>query len=379
MNDLIDDYRTPGQYIEKLLAERDWSKEFLSFLLSVSPTIVSRVLAGTRSIDAQMALDLGEVFGVEPEVFLRLQQSYDLAMARVVTKPNPERATRANLFGHLPVREMIKRGWLNVENPKDVEAVEGELMRFFRVDDLNDIEILPHAAKKTNVEGSISGAQLVWLYRVRQMAEDQMVATYSDAAMRKAIKELEPLMISPDGVRKVPRVLENAGVRFVICESTKSAKIDGVSFWLDSESPVIGMSLRYDRIDNFWFVLRHECEHVLQHHGRDEDTMMLDTELEQCRENVSEEERIADLAAANFGVTQDALQRFIRRKEPFFREQDLLGFARTEAVHPGIVVGRLQRAIGRFDLLRQHLVKIRSRIVQDVIVDGWGETAPVDY
>lgn len=379
MTNIEDTYRTPGQYIEKLLAERDWNKEFLALLLGVSSTIVSRIIAGTRTIDAAMALHLGEVFDVEPELFLRLQQSYDLAMARVITKPDPERATRANLFGHLPVKEMIKRGWLNVKNSKDVPSVEKELMRFFRVEDLNDIEILPFAAKKTNVEGGVTGAQLVWLYRVRQMAEELMVASYSDAAMGRAVDELRPLMISQDGVRKVPRILERAGVRFIICESTKSAKIDGVSFWLDNDSPVIGMSLRYDRIDNFWFVLRHECEHILRHHGRDEDTMMLDTELEQVRENVSEEERVADIAAADFGVTQNSLSRFINRKAPFFRELDLLGFARTEQVHPGIIVGRLQRATGRFDLLRQHLVKIRSRIIQDVIVDGWGETAPVDY
>ncbi len=379
MIDIEEQFRTPGQFIEKLLAERDWNKQFLALLLGVSTTIVSRMVAGTRQIDAEMALHLGEVFGVEPELFLRLQQSFDLAMARVVTKPNPERATRASLFGHLPIGEMIKRGWLNVETSKDVPAVERELMRFFRVSDLNDIEILPFAAKKTNVEGGVTGPQLVWLYRVRQMAQELMATPYSDAAMRRAISELEPLMISPDGVRKVPRILERAGVRYVICETTKSAKIDGVGFWLDSQSPVIGMSLRYDRIDNFWFVLRHECEHILQHHGREEDTMMLDTELEQSRDNISEEECVADFAAANFGVTQESMQRFITRKAPFFRELDLLGFARTEQVHPGIVVGRLQRALGRFDLLRQHLVKIRSRIIQDVIVDGWGETAPVDY
>lgn len=114
-------------------------------------------------------------------------------------------------------------------------------------------------------------------------------------------------------------------------------------------------------------------------HGRSSTKIMLDTELEKERENISEEEQMADGAAANFGVSQESLQRFIDRKAPFFREEDVLGFARTERVHPGIVVGRLQRATGRFDLLRKYLVKVRSRIIQDVIVDGWGEVAPVDY
>lgn len=379
MIDIEEIYRTPGQYIEKLLAERDWSQQFLAILLGVSTTIVSRMIAGTRPIDAEMALHLGEVFGVEPELFLRLQQSFDLAMARVVTKPNPDRALRANLFGSVPVNEMIKRGILPVENAKDVPAVEAALMRFFRVEDLNEIEILPHAAKKTQVQGEVTAPQLVWIYRVRELAEELMVAPYSQTKVRKAIEELEPLMKVPEGVRRVPRILEKAGIRFVVCEAMKSSKIDGVSFWLDDESPVIGMSLRYDRIDNFWFVLRHECEHILQLHGREASTVMLDTELEQDRSNVTEEERVADLAAANFGVTKESIDRFVRRKEPFFREADLLGFARTEDVHEGIIVGRLQRATGRYDLFRKYLVKVRSRIAQDVIMDGWGETAPVDY
>ena len=38
------------------------------------------------------------------------------------------------------------------------------------------------------------------------------------------------------------------------------------------------MSLRFDRIDNVWFVLWHEIEHVLRRHGRQ--TPIVDSELE---------------------------------------------------------------------------------------------------
>ena len=60
------------------------------------------------------------------------------------------------------------------------------------------------------------------------------------------------------------------GVRYIIVEGLPGGKIDGVCFWLDPRSPVIGMSLRFDRIDNFWLVLRHEIEHVLCGHGKSE-------------------------------------------------------------------------------------------------------------
>ncbi len=67
----------------------------------------------------------------------------------------------------------------------------------------------------------------------------------------------------------MPRILAECGVRLIIVEGLPNAKIDGVCFWLDKVSPVIGLSLRFDQIDNFWFVIRHEIEHVLNKDGQD--------------------------------------------------------------------------------------------------------------
>jgi HTH-type transcriptional regulator/antitoxin HigA len=71
------------------------------------------------------------------------------------------------------------------------------------------------------------------------------------------------------------------------------------------------------------------------------------------------------------------LDRFISRKAPFFAERDILGFANTLGVHPGIVAGQLQHKTGRYDLFRNHLVKIRSIVKPGATVDGWGDVAPV--
>jgi HTH-type transcriptional regulator/antitoxin HigA len=60
-------------------------------------------------------------------------------------------------------------------------------------------------------------------------------------------------------------------------EALPGSKIDGVCFWLNEVSPVVAVSSRFDRIDNFWFVLRNELEHVDRRHGLS--AVMLDTEL----------------------------------------------------------------------------------------------------
>jgi HTH-type transcriptional regulator/antitoxin HigA len=374
------DYRTPGQLIEALLVFHGWSQRVLAIVLGVDETGVNRLVSDKRPVTAEMAIVLEELFKVPAEHFLELQRAYDLAMARIAARPDPKRATRAKLFGGLPVSEMIKRCWIDAEDIKDVPRVESALAKFFGVDSPEEIEILPHAAKKTVVSAEVTPAQLAWLYRVKKIASEMLVPKYSPDKANAAIKKLSVLLSAPEEARKVPRILAESGIRFVIVESLSSAKIDGACFWLNDKSPVIGMSLRYDRIDNFWFVLRHELEHVLQNHGLG--AAVLDAELEGDKagigSNVAEEERIANEAAANFCVPQNKLQGFIDRKAPFFAERDIIGFARVLNIHPGLIAGQLQRKTGRFDLFRKHLVKIRSCVAPSAIVDGWGDVAPVD-
>jgi HTH-type transcriptional regulator/antitoxin HigA len=370
------DFRSPGQFIQALLDQRGWTQRTLAVVLEIGETTVNRITSNKQPIDADLALILEEVFQIPAEQFLALQKDLDLAQARIIANPDPGRATRALLYGDLPVAEMIKRGWIAAENVKDIKNVEAGLMRFFGVNRLDDIEILPHAAKKTEINTPLTPAQLAWLYRVKHIASDMLVAPYSPQALTAAIGKLRKSMLAAEEIARVPRILMECGVRFVIVESLTSAKIDGVCFWLNERSPVIAMSLRYDRIDNFWFVLRHEIEHVLRMHGT-----MLDVELEGDRagtgEGVAEEERVANSAAQEFCVPASQMEAFVARKAPFFAERDLIAFARILKVHPGIVAGQLQRKTGRYDRFRDHLVKIRSIISPNAIKDGWGDVAPV--
>ncbi|WP_223814233.1 hypothetical protein [Roseicitreum antarcticum] len=117
---------------------------------------------------------------------------------------------RAELIGKLPINAMIKRGWLEAESVKDIESVESSLLRFFQANRLEDIETLPHAAKKTEVSIAATPAQLAWLYRVKTLASEMMVARYSPASVKSAIAEIKNLVHSAEELRKVPRILAEA-------------------------------------------------------------------------------------------------------------------------------------------------------------------------
>lgn len=379
-NSLTEHFKTPGQLIASLLEDRQWTQKVLAAVLDADETGINKIIAGKRAVDAKMALALGELFEVPAEDFLLLQKKYELEQAKIVMRPDPIRNLKANIYGALPIPEMIKRGWLNVDNMKNFPKLEKELLRFFKVNSLDEIKEIPHAAKKTNANESATPTQLAWLYRAKEIANDILVPEYSVEALKCSLPKLKELLVSEIAIRKVNRILFEAGVRFVVIESLKSAKIDGACFWLNDRSPVIAMSLRFDRIDNFWFVLRHEIEHILQGHGK-VDFPILDIDIfeDGSNSNISQEEVIANNAAANFCVPQKLLADFIIRKAPFFYDKDIIGFARTIRVHPGLVAGQLRHKLNIYNRFSNHLSKVRSIIINSgVTIDGWGNIVPLE-
>jgi HTH-type transcriptional regulator/antitoxin HigA len=369
----LTDVPHPGEFIQEELDERGWSQRDLAYILGVPEQSVNVITSGKRGISPEMAKALGEAFDVSAEYFSNLQKAFEMANAR---EPDPAVARRALLQGSFPVREMIRRGWF-VDT--DVGMLEAQLMRFFRVNDLAHVPGMAHAAKKGGDYGDVSPAQLAWLYRVKQLSDEMVVPRYSESALRGAISALPRYMVDPEEVRNVPRMLSECGVRFLVVETLPKANIDGVCFW-DGDTPVIGMSVRHDRNDNFWFVLGHELEHVLRGDGRsNEPTVDHDLEGERAGQSSSlpPEERAANAAGANLCVPHEEMESFYIRKNPFFSERDILGFARRVQRHPGIVIGQLQHRIQRYDYLTRLKAKVRQFLFPASLVDGWGEVPPV--
>jgi HTH-type transcriptional regulator / antitoxin HigA len=373
----LTDIPHPGEFIREELEARGWSQRDLAYILGVPEQAVNLIVSGKRGISPEMAKALGQAFDVSAEYFANMQQAYEMSLARA---PDPSIARRALLQGSYPIREMIRRGWLE---DTDIGLLEAQMVRFFCKNDINSIPYMDYAAKKQDYSVTTT-TQLAWLYRVRQIAAEMITPEYSEKRLRHVIDDLPRYMIDPEETRHIPRILSDCGIRYVVVETLPKANIDGVCFWLESNCPVIGMSTRQDKIDNFWFVLRHELEHVINRDGRgDLSAEKVDTDLEGDRggtgDNLPPEERRANTAAADFCVPADALESFYLRKFPYISERDVLGFAGRVQRHPGIVVGQLQRKMNRYDWLTKYKVKIRQFLIGNSVVDGWGVSAPVTF
>ncbi|MBT5939126.1 MAG: HigA family addiction module antidote protein, partial [Rhodospirillaceae bacterium] len=256
----------PGTFLLEELEARGWAQVDLAYILGISPQQLSPLLSGNRNITPDLAIALGDAFDMPAEFFANLQKLYDLQKAK---KSDPSVKARATWISYFPVREMIKRSWIE---ETEADLLDLQMMRYFDKNRTEDIpgfggETTAYAAKKSNYD-EITGNQLVWLYRVRQIAESADAPAYDHEKLRGVLPSIRAHMFDADDFGEIPSLLFDCGVRLVFVEPLPGSKIDGVCTWLENE-PVIGLSLRLNRPDNLCFVLRHEIEHVLQEDGKE--------------------------------------------------------------------------------------------------------------
>lgn len=357
----------PGEFLKEEIEARGWTQIELADIMGRPTRLVNEIIAGKRAITPETAIQLGNALDTGPELWMNLESQYQLSK---VASSDDLVARRARLYTLFPVREMIKRRW--IEATENIDVLEHQFLKFFAIDSLDATPSLFHAAKKSDVHEDVTMQQMAWLFRAKAIAKEQVLNKYKKENLIDALPKIRALLTAPEEVRHVARILSECGVRFVLVEPLPSSKIDGACFWLSESQPVIAMSLRLDRIDNFWFVLRHEIEHVLQEHGRDSD-FILDQDIEaQSAGRIKQEEQVANQAAADFCVPQSELNGFIARVKPYFSEERICLFAQRLGIHPGLVVGQLQRKLARYDLLRKHQAKIRDIAIKSAPADGWG-------
>lgn len=360
----------PGEFLKDELDARGWTQVEFAEIIERDTRVISEVIGGKRSITPETAIAFGEALGTGPEFWLNLESQYQLSKVRPKENSISRKAELHNTF---PIREMIKRGW--IEATQNIESLEKQVFDFFGITNIDQSPAFSHAAKKTHYDAP-SILQLSWLFRVKNIAKSMLVKNYSEKALLDAVEKLSSLLLSPEEIRHVPKILADCGIRFVIVEALPGSKIDGACFWLDDKSPVIGMTTKKDTIDNFWFVLRHEIEHVLKNHGQGRECIDEDVGYE--TQDTPEEEKLANAAGAEFCVNQSELTNFYDRINPFFSDQKVVLFAKRLNIHPGLVVGQLHRRLNRYDLLKKHQVKVRNIVISTAATDGFGQVYPIN-
>ena len=359
----------PGEFIRDELEARGWTQTDLSEILGRPLKAVSEILTGKRAITPETAKGLGEAFGIDPQFWMNLESAFRLSQ---VKDQAGEVARRAKLYGAVPVKDMIRRHWIN--DADDVAGLEREVLNFFAVDSVDSITSMSVAAsprKSTNYDETIP-PQLAWYRRAKQIASTLQVSRYKENEFEQLIAELLRLTAGEQDARRAPRVLAEFGIRFMIIEHLPKTHIDGAAFWLDEDSPAVAVSIRLDRIDCFWFTLFHELGHIYYRHSQGVDIGIAGDGPSSSRD-LPDQERMANEFARDRLVPGREIDSFIARVRPLYSRARINQFADRIKVHPGIIIGQLQRRDEiKYSQGREMLVKIRDVVTQSATTDGWG-------
>lgn len=356
----------PGEYLADELEARGWRQNEFAEIIRRPVKVVNEIILGKKSITPDTAYELSAALGTSPQYWLNLQSSYDLWL----TEP-PKAADlisrEAALRERFPVREMIKFGW--IQESKNFEVLESQVFRYFGISSISEQPAMSFAARR-NYNEDFSNLQEAWIYRVKHLASALNAPKFDVTKLKGNLAELELLMTEPEEIRRVPDFLFRHGVRLVVVEPIPGSKIDGVCFWIDESSPVIGLTLKLDYIDNIWFNIWHELEHVMRGDGKD--GIVIDDFTGGTLDSLDVAEVAANTAAAERCVPQKALADFVLRHAPLFSTQSFLGFSRIMKRHPGIVAGQLQRRMKRPELFKKFQSRVRDILVSTALSDGYG-------
>jgi len=358
-----------AKYIKDELLTRGWTQADLAYVMGRRASEISSLIVGRRQLSPELAQELGVVLGRGAEYWLGIDSAFRLSQTDYVDQGV---VLRSELFS-FPIKEMQKRRW--IPETWNAEELRQELESFFSDKGLweqgPDSYELPFATsfKRTIQESSLNNAEKAWLARATQLAKACPVAAFNENSIPKLKAELRRLAAKTQAVHRVPAFLTCSGIRYVVVEPLPNVKIDGAAFWLDSASPVIAMSLRFDNIGSFWFALLHELDHIEHKDAFSFDDL-------QSAPNDEAEER-ASFNAANSLVPRHELEDFIRACAPRYSEARINNLATRLQIHPGIIVGQLQhRGAISFAAHRKLLTKVRDLVTQFAFTDGWGQPIP---
>jgi HTH-type transcriptional regulator/antitoxin HigA len=307
---------------------------------------VSEVLNGKRKLTLAMMRSLNKGLGISAEVLLK--------------EPGanfPDELQNME-WSRFPIVEMAKRGW--IPESDDIKEKAEELIRDF-IAQAGGSEALPTGFLRQGRRGRYNPkmdhyALAAWCIRVLSLArKNPLRAKYIKGSVKLiTLQEVARLSYFDNGPLLAREYLEKHGIHLVVVPHLAKTYLDGAAFLLPDETPVIGLTLRYDRIDNFWFCLLHELAHVSKHLSAAEPLIIDDLDIRGRKGQAEDEtEKEAD------EMTRDGLiPKKVWAKRPFGDKAttaELYALAAELKIHPAIIAGRIRYEQNNYKLLSKHV------------------------
>ncbi|WP_058553464.1 XRE family transcriptional regulator [Thiohalocapsa sp. ML1] len=355
--------------IEAELAEYNLLKSGqVSFSKTYSLEELPRVLVQARVASGMSQTDLAEKLGMKPQQVQRyeatdymgaslgrlIEISKALGVKASESFEGPRRSTGSIfawgnaddiVWGQFPYKEMIKRKWLDL--PRGANPIECVKDYFQRAAGPQFATAL-HRKKMRSGNVPNEYSLLAWQARILERARGKVKAGEVGVfdLNDRWVPELVRLTKWDDGPQRARDLLATKGIVLIVERHLPGSYLDGAAMLADGDTPVVGLTLRYDRLDNFWFVLMHELGHVFLHLF---DGLRFDFFDEESGNDGDAIEAEADKFALGALIPEElwdqCLSRFALSEEAVKIDADAIG------IDPSIVAGRIRKERGNYSIL----------------------------
>jgi HTH-type transcriptional regulator/antitoxin HigA len=305
---------------------------------------VSEILSRKRPLTLSMIRSLEAGLGIPAKVLL--QESDDFRSSEEIS------------WNRFPIKEMQKRGYFGnaASKTKDLKAAVEE---FFR-----PVQLQTHFVgmlRKTSYRSARPMdryALVAWTARVIKRAKEiEGVANFKEGTVDlDLMQRVVQLSIHENGPILAHDFLKKYGIVLVIEPHLPQTYLDGATFREDGQKPIIGLTIRMDRLDNFWFTLMHELAHIALHSNQNCNFFYDDLDNPDTK---NKQEQEADALASEALVPRSKWENSPARLIPSPIAAESL--ARELGVHIAIVAGKIRREEGRYVYLTNIINEAKAR------------------
>lgn len=304
---------------------------------------VSEVLGGKRTLSLSMIRSLHTHLGIPAEVLILDGMDF----------PPDGEGVKWDSF---PVTEIVNRGWVTGLDPKtQAEEIMRELASQACVDSYftdQNRACLRQGTRRNDKDDPYSVD--AWVLGV--LAQAEKIATeakFNPGILDKGfIAKVVYLSVLKDGPLRAKEFLQNRGIKLVIVPHFKRTYLDGAALLNKKGEPIIALSLRYDRLDNFWYTLAHELAHLALGHVHSVEGQCIIDDLD-LRESQEEIETDADKLARESLIPSDLWNNHPARNTR--KLSDVLELSAKADIHKSIVAGRIRFENKNYRILSRHV------------------------
>ncbi|MGC8341035.1 ImmA/IrrE family metallo-endopeptidase [Pantoea ananatis] len=294
---------------------------------------VSEILSRKRPLTVSMIKALSVGLGISAETLVGVNATdVNLSEDRVD-------------WTKFPVKEMISRGWISDRSNAIKNSAE-EIIKDF-IDQMgwqNGTLSFKRTLSGEAYSPSTKYALYAWVSRVVQQARKKKskLNIFDPAILSTSfLRDLAQLSWFDKGPLLAIEFLEKHGIAVIVEPSLKGTRIDGAALKDIDGLPIIGLTLRHDRLDNFWFTLLHEVVHIWKH-VHNEETFIDDLDASSDDKKEAEANRLA---------RESFIPRIIWKRSDAYiapSKESIDALSRELKITPAIIAGRLRRESGNY-------------------------------